>query len=127
MKKRASSRQKTFGPEAVPDPVVDRVADDRRRGQAQDEPADLEGLQGGEGPRREEQGVAGQERHDDEARLDEDDHEEDGVGPEAVLLDDGAEVPVEVQGDVEDLLEEIHESPTIPAPAGGINYDKIAP
>ena len=50
----------------------------------------------------------GQERRHHEARLQEDDREEQRVGPGAVGLDDLREVLVEVQEEVDEPVDEIH-------------------
>src|SRR5450759_2205656 len=61
-----------------------------------------------ERPGREEERVPGQERRHDEAGLAEDDAEEDDVRERSVVADDLGKVPVEVQEDVHQLLDEVH-------------------
>jgi hypothetical protein len=52
--------------------------------------------------------VAGQERHDDDAGLDEDDREQQRVDPGAVGAHEGREVDVDVQDEVEQHADEVH-------------------
>src|SRR5260370_8564099 len=61
-----------------------------------------------EGADREEQRVAGQERGDHQPGLAEHDQEEDQVGPDPVVLDHLAQVPLEVQQDVDQHREQVH-------------------
>ena len=97
-------------PDLVPDPVVDGVAGDGGAGEEQEQDADLERRrgQGGQGARREEQRVAGEERRHHQPRLAEDDEGEDRVCPHPVLLDELPEVRVEVKEEVDDLGDEFH-------------------
>ena len=59
--------------------VVDGIAQDGSDGVQSEQGHDIELSEGGEGTSGEEEGVAGEERGDHEARLGEDDGEEDGV------------------------------------------------
>ncbi len=61
----------------------------------------MERAGGGEGAEGEEQGVAGEEGGYDQARLAEDDEEENHVAPKAVVFDDVIEVFIQVQDEVE--------------------------
>jgi hypothetical protein len=65
----------------------------------------------------EEQRVARQEGRDDEAGLGEDDQEQDGIHPGAVLGEQGREVLVEVDGDVPGEGEQFHEGAMIQEPS----------
>ena len=62
----------------------------------------------GEAARREEERVAREDRRHHEARLQEDDREQERVGPGAVGLDHLREVLVEVQEEVDEPVDEIH-------------------
>jgi hypothetical protein len=66
--------------DAVADPVVDRVAQDGGESQKAEQHPGVERPGGGESALREQQRVAGQEGHEEHARLDEDDGERPGSG-----------------------------------------------
>ena len=99
-------------PDLLPDPVVRRVAEDRREREEEEEHPDVQVSEGRERPGGEQEGVPGQERRHDEAGLAEDDHEQESVRPGAVIPHDVGEVPVEVQEDVDQLLQQVHFSPS---------------
>ncbi len=94
--------------EEVTHPVIHVVADDGRKRQEHEEGVAVEVFPGGEGPHDEEERIPGQEGRDDKARLTEDDQEQDSVGVGPVLLENTAQVPVEVDEEV-DVVED--ESP----------------
>ena len=56
----------------------------------------------------EEQRVAGQERHDDEPGLDEDDREQQRVDPGAVEAHEVGQMDVDVKDEVEQRCDQIH-------------------
>ena len=86
----------------VPNPVVDRIPQNRGRRQEDEEHPHVERLEGGESARGKEQRIPRQEGGDDKPRFHEDDEEQQAVGPYAVLSDDLAQVFVQVQEDVHD-------------------------
>ena len=90
-------------------PVVDRVAGNRRTGQQQ-RTADVHVQRAarGECAGREQQRIAGQKGSDHQSRLAEDDHQQNQVRPRAVILDDDVEVFVQMQKQVDELLQQFH-------------------
>ena len=94
--------------EEMPHPVVHVVADDGRKGQEHEQGVAVEVFPGGEGPHDEEERIPGKEGRHDEARLAEDDQEQDGVGVGPVLLENPAQVPVEVDEEIDVVEDEIH-------------------
>src|ERR1017187_3306639 len=98
------------GPQSdpLPDPVVHRIAEDRRERQAEEQQPDIQRAERGERSGREQERVPGQERRHDEAGLAEDDAEEDDVRERSVVADHFGKVPVEVQEDIHQLLDEVH-------------------
>src|SRR5450759_4211799 len=96
------------GADLLPDPVVRGVSEDGGERERQEQHPHVERAERGERPGREEERVPGQERRHDEAGLAEDDAEEDDVRERSVVADDLGKVPVEVQEDVHQLLDEVH-------------------
>ena len=62
----------------------------------------LEDGVGGKGPQAEEQGIPREDRRDDQARFAEDDQEEHDVGPDAEVLKDLPQVPVEMEEKIDE-------------------------
>ena len=94
--------------EEMTHPVVHIVADDGRKGQKHEQRVAVEVIPGGEGPHDEEERIARKEGSDDKARLAEDDQKQDGVGIGPVLLENPAQVPVEVDQEINVVEDEIH-------------------
>jgi hypothetical protein len=90
------------------DPVVHRVAQDRRNGEQQHHHPHIQVAERGERARREQQRVPRQERRDHQSRLAEHDEEQDQIRPGPVLGNDLAQVGVEVQKEVDELLHPFH-------------------
>ena len=53
--------------------------------------------------------IARQKRRDHQTRLAKDDHEQDGVGPDAVVVDDVGQVFIEVEEDIGEPGEPVHD------------------
>ena len=102
------------GSQPRPDRVVDGVPQDGRRAEKEEERPEMEDAEPGEAARGEEERVAGQERGDDQSRLQEDDQEEQGVGGGAVPLDDLGQMLIEVKEEVDEPVDEIHVLPVKP-------------
>ena len=94
--------------DAVADRVVHRVSRDRRHAQQEEHQAQVERAARRERPHREQEGVSRQDRRHHQSCLAEDDQEQDQVGPHPIILDDGAEVAVEVQDDIDELAYQVH-------------------
>ena len=99
---------KDLGPDDLADPVVDGVADDRGRGQDEEKPSDLQVASGGECPGGKDQRISGKEGCHDQAGLAEDDNKENKIGPEAIRLDQIAQVRVQVDDEIDDLGQKFH-------------------
>jgi len=95
-------------PEVVADPVVRVVAQERSRGQREEEIVNVRIAGRGQRAGDEEQRISGQERRHHQAGLAEDDREQDGVDPRAILRDQRLEMGVEVKDQVEEAGEELH-------------------
>ena len=89
------------------DPVVDVVADDRGRRQEPEKKPRIQRSECREAPGGKEQRIARQERQHHQSGLAEDDQEEDAVGPRAVVVNDPAQVPVEMQDEVDEGVERV--------------------
>ena len=90
-------------PDIPADRVVDGVTGNRRDDQQRHDQPDVEHAGGGERAGREQQRIARQERPDHQARLDEDDREQDHVDHHPVLGDEGGEVNVEVEKQIDEV------------------------
>lgn len=92
-----------------PDPVVDRVAHDRRDSQQEDEKAKVDRTRsGGQGTCCEQQRVPWKKGSYDKPCLAEDDREEDEIGPSTELNDKCREVNIQVNEVADEVLNEIH-------------------
>ena len=87
--------------QTLPDPVVDRVAE--HRGGDEDRYQNLDPHDAARRQRAggEQQRVAGEERRDDETGFREDDGEQNAVGDQAVVLNEGREVLVDIEKKIE--------------------------
>ena len=84
------------------DVIVQHVAAGGGNDQQRQQDDDIHATDGGHGARHEQQRVAWQEGRDDKTGLAENDGEEDGVDPHAVLLNKDDEIRVQVQHDVDE-------------------------
>ena len=98
-------------PDPAADRVVHRVTEDRgdRENHEQGHEADVLRIQRRHRPGREQQRIAREKGRDHQAGLAEDDGEQHHVGPRSPGGDQGLEVLVHLQENVEKLLEGIHE------------------
>jgi len=90
--------------------IVHRVAEDRGERQQPQRPPEVQNRAAilprrRQRPHREQQAVPRQERHDHQARLDEDDREKQRIDPQAVVLDESLQ---ELRQISEDFEESIH-------------------
>ena len=103
MKNRDFGYWKTLGPEAGADRVVDGVPQDGGHAEQEEQRPEAEGADAREAAGGEEERVARQEGRDHQARLQEDDQEEDRVGVVAVALDDLRQMLIEVKQEVDEV------------------------
>lgn len=96
------------GADPRPHGIVEEAAEGGRRGQGGGDDPGVQDAPGRDRADGEEEGVPGQERGEDQPHLAEDDDAEEEVDPVAVVRAGGVQVPVEVQEDVEELVEEGH-------------------
>jgi hypothetical protein len=94
--------------DGVADLVVHGVSQHGGHDQDEGEHERIERPGARQGPGREQQRVARQEGCDHQPRLAEHDHEQDEIGPQAVLRDELVQVAVQVQEDVDDLMQPFH-------------------
>jgi hypothetical protein len=87
-------------PDITPNLIIEHVAERRRRHQRDQENGDVHPAHGGQPARHEQQRIPRQERRDDESRLTENDGEQNGVDPCAILLNKHGEMFVEMQHDI---------------------------
>jgi hypothetical protein len=102
-------------PGRSPDHVVGAVAQDGCRHQQAAQQYRVHAAAGGHGTGDEQQRIARQERHDDQAGLAEDHQEQDGVDPRTVIVDQQIEVGIEMQNEVQRV--EIHVRHLVQDPA----------
>ena len=100
------------GPGADPPPqkIIDRVPQDRgdREEDKERHETEIVRIERRHGAGGEEERIARQEGHDDEARLAEDDREQKDVDPRPPGFEEGMEMVVDVEKDVENRLDRVH-------------------
>ena len=101
LKKRESSHWNTLGPKWRPDGIVELVAQDRRQREQHERQRQADESGARERTDDEQQRVARQEGHDDQAGLDEDDKEQQGIDPGAVAVDEGVQVLVDMEDEID--------------------------
>jgi hypothetical protein len=94
--------------EVMTDPIVNGIAEDGGQHEQTQQQPDVERAEGGEGACREQERVAWQEGCDHEARLHEDDEEQQAIRPRAVLGDDPGQIYIEVQEQVNQKFYSFH-------------------
>ncbi len=95
-------------PDPGADPVIDRVTQYRSGHQEEHQQRQLEGTQRRECPRCKQQRVPRQQRQDHQARLAEDNDEQDSVRTGAEAGDDLAKVDVEMDEEVYEVPDRVH-------------------
>ncbi len=95
-------------PEIMADPVIDVVAENRRRQQHRAQHRDVHAAGGRQRSGDEQQRIAGQERRHHEAGFHEDDQEQDGVDPRAVVGEQHRQMLVQVKHDVDEARDQFH-------------------
>src|SRR3989304_3097739 len=88
------------GPRAnvVPDPIVHGIAEDGSNAQEKKKKERTQTPRGGNAhpPRREKERIARQKRRYHQPRLAKDNYEEDQVRPDAIIVQQGRQMPIEV-------------------------------
>src|SRR5690606_23661777 len=95
-------------PEIMADRVVQRIASDRCDTEAATQQQQIEIALGGEGAGGEQQRIARQKGHDDEAGFDEYDRKQNRVGLHAVVANQLAQMNIDVQNEIDQILHVIH-------------------
>src|SRR5690606_5774524 len=90
------------------DGVVHRVPQDCRGSEQEHQEGQVQSSLRGEGTRGEQERITRQERRHYEARLTEDDKEQDPVYPHAVLLEDLHQVTIDVDDEIDDEADQVH-------------------
>jgi hypothetical protein len=100
--------------------VIHCISGDSRHGKHDEKPLHLErplevGI-GGEGPQREKEGIPREDRCDDEARLAENDEKDQHISPDAEIVEDIAQMSVEVKKKVDEGEKQIGHNIFFPFP-----------
>ena len=113
VKSRAVEKARVFpledlGAEMVADAVVHLIAHNRRHRHHQQGQRQAHQVGTAHGPHDEQQRVAGQERHDDQAGFHKNNRKQQGVNRHAVLRHKVAQVHVHVEDEIDKVHEDVH-------------------
>ena len=110
------------GSHIMPDHVVDRVPGDRGYAQQEEEPIHPEPADGRQGAQAEKQGIAGQDRGDNQAGFTKNNYKYNEISPSTVILDEPDEMLIEMNENINEPEEQFHKRGPVQNPVKRRQY-----